>query len=561
MAARIMAKLVLALGAAALACAPARVETEPERVLTLASSLGIELLHVEQRVGDAWLRAEHVAAGMRVDAAATHVRAAGHVERALERGVDALELEPGAALVVEADGLEDALVSVSANYGDATLFAPGGALAWGFDADGRWHVAVAPGRVDAPSGMAHAYLELRGGIVLVAHLRAEEGVRGALATEVPALAPLELLVHDGLDGLGWGTIDVDVKLPERLEGIRAMRWGEWSFSSTRPGAVRVNANAAQASLVDVPLGARVDMLVHGIVGRRPLTRTIEHDGEPWHVHFAYPDLQLTVASSIEPRPPALDVHVETALERWKWRLSDTGPAPFERALTFGDVTRTAGRPAAWGVELSFGLGCGSEQCTRWNELIVVPFDSGDHAVSIDSDRARPDVVLAPGHGLTASPLWCAIRAAGGEWVPDRIVEWSVPGADGSLALYVHRGDVDGRFVLLRHAGETLWFERGPDGRCARIETATYRVALAVDALPADAAGIHVGWHTQGEEQLLRFVAAQDVPLERELVFDAPPGGVELWWARGSRRVADPAALRPGEGSVALASTSETVRVP
>ncbi len=556
-------------------------EREDERAVSVVSSLGIELAGVEQRIAGAWIGADVSDGAPRVRAEATHVRAFGHLEHALEPDAIELVLEPGAALTVEVPGLGDMLEDVRVDVAEGVWYdEPGELVAWGFDGLGTWHAAVSVERVQPSPPFVGVVLQLRGGMTLGARLSTATGVHGQIVLALPDFAPveLELAPHEG----GPSEVEVDVRilgLPD-LGGWHAEAWGGWYVGLVRRRELSLRVDSDGASLRGVPLGARLGIAHEKSGGAAEL----EHDGRTISLHVARLELIGQLVLPIEGPAPRLSVDVQDLVGGTSASLlfdphgrpifADDGAAqepPHAVRLALHTFAATQGDepPPSRRVEVRVRFECSR---TLDERLEVEPYDDilrethevGDTSLwnlgAIRIAWPAPDLVLAAGHGLPEPIMDLWVRPEGTTsrtWA----VEWSRPRPSGELELLVCPHDLDSPELIFTDGDVIYELVQRADGRYERLAYGAYRIFLAIDALPPDAQGLHVGWFADGEERLLGFVAAEDVPAARELAFEAPPDGVELWWARGSRRVADPAALRPGEGSVALAALEGTVRIP
>lgn len=563
-----------------------------ERGLRVRSTSGLGLPAFEWRAPDAaWQRVELDGDGRarELPPAPCEVRALGHVVAVLEPDVEELALEPDVLVRLLASDLRgcareidvhDPFLLDSQRGTELDRRRPNLGL-WGFVADDEWVAAVSAESVLREFGDRELRIVLyrRDGRRTDVVLDTASGLRvdwPVPCDDIVPTAPLRVTVVRP-DGLAEGAIEVHVGRTGTWYEDTQRETYPWGFVLHAPigawGPKLVLAEGEdELEFEGVPLG-----IAHGVVAQNTTSKAygfvqFVHDGTP---------RSLDLRPPLRVRGRLLDARDDTAIPRasvvWQcmsdgekvtgWRaeafdavLADDGsfdlagpmtpPAPPSRPMEPpGILAVHIESPGFQTLELEREIGAARV------------IDLGD----LRLDARAPDLVLAPGHGLTPEQVdWMGFEIAG---QPGRSwgLRWGNLAPDGALELHYREKDLE-RMALpasdpkakatpdwstaealmlyvLDDDAPVRAFERDAQGRYAAVEMRRYACTFEVEPTASEL-NWWFGWEWKGLFGVCVSATrpAAGEPLRIELV--APARGARLGWV--SREGGRSGVLRPDE---------------
>jgi len=537
------------------------------------SSTGLNLRFVDWRAarGD-WQRVELAEGGRPVQApkAPCEVRAPGHLAAILAERSAQLVLEPDALLVLSAPELRECTRSIDVDdpfLSDSMLGTPEDnrrreVCTYGFLSESEWAVALSAEAVLRVMNQEELRIVLRWADERRADVLfdAVPGARGRWDVPCDAFvpgAPLNVAI-ERLPRERRGEVQVFVA---RLDSGPAdasrqfYDWGEVLYYPADPFDEQrgLDPDRDELDFGFVPTGVPLALVAQDPVSKAYGRLLFEHDGSP---------RRLTLGQAFRVFGRLLDARDGAPLSRaslvwecrvggerhWGWfaeapscDLSPDGSfelrgprdPPVRRETPLdppGSLWLRAESPGFEPLEVERAIGAARE------------LDLGDLRLA---PRA-PDLVLAPGHSLSAASLeWSELQVAG-QPSKDWNVRWGSLGLDGSMGIHID----DGELRDLRARGETgrPWsepsglvlylpgdssgpvraFECAPDGRYRAVEQRRFELELQVDPSACDR-NWRIGWEWRGLFAVCERVDRPPAGDPLRVSFSAPVEGARLAW--------------------------------
>jgi hypothetical protein len=546
-----------------------------DRVM-IRSSIGLELPFAEiQRDAGEWMQVdlEHGTCVRSALAGASSVRAPGHVAAALVSDAQEIVLEPEALLTLHADGLRNCVRAIEPwdPYTDPDTEKPlmrsglRHAIAFGWLSGDEWAVALSPDRLE------EGYQR---GCELVIHWHDERTTRATFRGKPGCRETWSLVCEDRVRGRPLKIHVVrPVEMPAGKLSIALDRvmsggigtpmahysWGSAYTDSDQDFHQRreLEPGASDVDFSFAPSDARLNLAARDTAGGAYGRMDFVHDGSA-RTLVLVPPFRLIghlVAPEGSPLPPHADMYAnafEGNEENYQWGLGKQGveitaSGSFE-LLGPGNLLRIENAPVE--VPARLVLNVVAPGFEAWQKS----FDT-HHAALLDCGDIRlvdrpAEVVLAPGHGLTAASVkWESLTT------PDeKQITWNVRDAillaDGSLAISLDRDEKNPKLLrawpdearawpdpppaclsihVLRFPGdEPLAFERDADGRYRALETKVRDVDFDFRS-PLDHARWMIGWEWRGISDVCESIDPMQHGELVRLHVRAPAQGVTLIW--------------------------------
>jgi hypothetical protein len=549
--------------------------------------MGFELSFIEWQTRDGdWKRADldHGHCDLGPIALPCRVRAPGHAAALASKDDDDVVLEPDALLTLDANGLRACLTSIEpydvaiTDHENEAMFRPEfrRAVAWRWLSDNRWGICVSTELIDEASGDSNEIevaIHWRDSHSAMLIARLEAGARETWQVPcetIVAALPLDVTItapHDERAGtlavrLSSVSSDVDDGRFERLQ------WGSVSYRP--PNSVLLDRTVPVGSntlhFEAVPTGVRLSLAACDN-GNASYGRTVfVHDGSPRTLELR-PAFELVgrIVSDADESPLAaagIGWHFGEGRElAWGWQAWDPHQT-LERGGSFRlrgpqAPLSVAGAPLDPPSALTVRVDVpGFEHFERRFETAGARrFDCGELRLK----PLTPQVVLAPGHGLTRQSIrWTGLRTS----TPANVlwlVENGVLESDGSMSVHLREDEAsvaehrtfatsqlpDGAWaatpwpeapshwinlaVHFDDRDEDWLFERQSDGRYAAVPRREMDLVLECGAsLPSDARW-RVGWKWRDQWGGLAN-APSAIGTTWRLHVSFPADGATLWWS-------------------------------